>query len=139
MKRIDRTDPALEALELEVLPKDAPYSKLNPRGIWWGEYSPSGELVAATCLSIWIPGWAFLARTIIKSNFRGKGLQKRFIRVREKYARAHGVHTIVTYTSPDNIISANNLIKCGYLLYIPQEKWGIQPFCYYFKKNIKKD
>lgn len=143
IQKLERTEKNLERilqLELEVLPRDVPYSKINNKSTayWWGAFDKHDTLVGATCLSIWIPGWAFLARTIVRKDFRGQKLQQRFIKVREKFARLHNVHTIVTYVSPENIPSANNLIRCGYELYIPQDKWGIQPFCYYFRKNIKK-
>jgi RimJ/RimL family protein N-acetyltransferase len=142
IRKLPRSEKNLEsilALELEVLPLDAPYSKINNKSTayWWGAFdTDNNKLVGATCLSIWIPGWAFLARSVVKKDFRGQGLQQRFIKAREKFARLQNVHTIVTYVSPENIASANNLIRCGYELYIPQEKWGLQPFCYYFRKKI---
>lgn len=138
IRMISKDHTQLLELEKKVLPLDQTYSTINPKAFWWG-YFHQGKLVAASALSIWIPGWGFLARTLVHPDFRGLGLQKRFIRAREKFARCKGVHTLVTYTDPKNIISANNLIKCGFQLYIPTEKWGIQPFCYYFKKNIKKN
>lgn len=143
IRKLERTEKNLErilALELEVLPLDAPYSKINNKSTayWWGAFDTDDTLVGATCLSIWIPGWAFLARSVVKKTHRGQGLQQRFIKVREKFARLHNVHTIVTYVSPENMASANNLIRSGYELYIPQDKWGLQPFCYYFRKKVKK-
>lgn len=135
IRMIPRSHVQLKALELRVLPKDTPYCDINPKGIWWG-YFNNGQLVAASSLSIWMPGWAFLARTVVAPEARGQGLQRRFTRAREKYARLKGVHTIVTYTDATNIISANNLIECGYRLYTPHEKWGLQPFSYYFKKKL---
>lgn len=77
-------------------------------------------------------GWLGCAGVI--KSYRGMGLQKKMIRVREKEARKHGLKKLITYTSRDNFPSANNLIRCGYLLYQPETEYGVKNALYFFKE-----
>jgi len=77
----------------------------------------------------------FLARSGVFREYRGQGIQRRFIRVRENLARRREIPRIATYTSHDNIQSANNLIKCGYRIYQPPFLWGCAG-AIYFEKRI---
>lgn len=82
-------------------------------------------------------GCMFLSLAGVVPGFRGHGLQRRMIRAREKKGKTvEWVKRFVSYTSNDNIWSANNLIRCGYLLYTPPHEWGIKD-AYYFQKKIK--
>lgn len=76
---------------------------------------------------------AFLARVGVLSGYRGLGLQKKFIKLRERQAAKDGYSRIVTYTSYDNIHSANNLISCGYKLYVPRFEYGVKNALYFIK------
>ena len=64
---------------------------------------------------------------------RGKGLQKRMIRTREKWCRKNNIKSIITYTTPANIQSASSLLKTGYLLYIPDYSWAGENILYFIK------
>jgi RimJ/RimL family protein N-acetyltransferase len=84
-------------------------------------------------------GSLFLSLAGVISGYRGHGLQRRMIRQRERKAlggRFPWVERIVSYTSPDNVWSANNLIHCGYRLYAPAYEWGVEN-AIYFRKVIK--
>jgi GNAT superfamily N-acetyltransferase len=78
---------------------------------------------------------AFLYRSGVLKDYRGYGLQKRFIRVRERQSLKDGYNRIITYTSYDNYPSANSLISCGYKLYRPPTDWGVKN-AYYFEKKL---
>jgi hypothetical protein len=60
------------------------------------------------------------------------GLQRRFVRVREQKARRIGMRGIITDTS-DNPSSANNLIRCGYRIFTPENPWGFRHTIYWTK------
>jgi GNAT superfamily N-acetyltransferase len=75
---------------------------------------------------------AYLRRAGVRLRHRGRGLQRRMVRVRTTYARRLGFHTLVTDTT-DNPASANNLIACGFRLYLPQEPWGFNNTIYWTK------
>lgn len=77
----------------------------------------------------------FLARAGVIESERGKGLQKKLIMVRLKWARFYGYRDVITYCSPENVASSNNLISCGFKLYLPEEKWGCKN-ALYFRRRI---
>jgi GNAT superfamily N-acetyltransferase len=64
----------------------------------------------------------------------GRALQRRLMRVMEARARSNGWSCIVSDTT-QNIVSANNFIKCGYELYQPRDPWG-WPQTLYWRKFI---
>lgn len=111
----------------DLYPKDGSH--------WWlayDNYEPIGFAGITIYDYIKRPA-VFLCRSGVIKNYRGLGLQKRLIRVREKAIKSLGYNRIITYTSYDNIISANNLIKCGYFLYTPDNEWGIKNGLYFEK------
>ena len=77
------------------------------------------------------PATLFLSRAGLISKARGKGLQKRMIRVRVAYARKNGFKKVITYVHRDNIQSAVNLEKCRFRLYAPAEDWAGKNFLYF--------
>ena len=78
----------------------------------------------------------FLSRAGLQWNHRGRGLHRRMIKARIKYARKHNFKTIITYTIYSNTKSARNLIKEGFELYDPEWEYaGLH--CLYFKKELK--
>lgn len=66
---------------------------------------------------------AFLCRAGVLPSHRGKGLQTKLIRTRLAWAKKHGFKQVITYTVVDNPVSSNNLIRCGFKLYVPEWKW----------------
>jgi hypothetical protein len=65
---------------------------------------------------------------------RGNGLQRRFLRVRETKARCLGWQCLITETLIDNIYSSNNLIRSGYVLFEPKERWANESI--FWKKQL---
>ncbi len=63
---------------------------------------------------------------------RGQGLQRRLIRCRLRYAKRHDL-TSITYTTPDNAVSINNLVACGFKAYQPEYPWVGKQYCYWRK------
>ena len=79
-------------------------------------------------------GEGYLARAGVLPEFRGQGLQKRLIKVREEFAREHGMPALICDTC-DNPASANSLIACGFKMFQPQEPWGL-PRSVYWRKFL---
>jgi len=75
----------------------------------------------------------YLCRAGVLPQYRGKGLQKRLIRVRERYAKRLNVNWLIsdTYNNP---ASTNSLIRCGFQMYIPTKKYGAEGTCYWRKR-----
>jgi GNAT superfamily N-acetyltransferase len=73
----------------------------------------------------------YLSRSGVLPGFRGHGLQRRMIGVRERYARKVGYNCCISDTA--SVYSANNLIQCGYKLYRPKEPWAWEHSWYFYK------
>ena len=77
----------------------------------------------------------FLSRVGVLKKYRGQGLHKRMIKIREAFAKRKGFNCILTYTTKDNYQSFAHLIKAGYKLYDPEYAYaGLNVF--YFLKEL---
>jgi GNAT superfamily N-acetyltransferase len=104
---------------------------------WCWTATHDGKLIGfCTAGPLQVPDSLFLSGAGVVPEFRGMGLQRRMIAVRENAARRAGCVCVVTYTSPHNLPSANNLIRSGYLLYEPHSPWGVAG-ALYFKKELR--
>ena len=120
-------------MQRECLPGDA---ELNPgTGFWWIAYSEHGQPVAFCSMqgSLRWQNTGYLSRSGVMPGHRGKGLQKRLIRVRAAFARRLGWQWLITDTS-DNPASANSLIACGFRMYEPRVPWGLKTSVYWRKR-----
>lgn len=99
---------------------------------WW-HVMDEDEPVAFCSLYIYpdLPETAFLSLSGVLPSHRGKRIQKKMIKHRVKFARSQGVKRLISYTSYDNLASANSLIGCGFRLYDPQWKWGVTNALYF--------
>lgn len=110
---------------------DRVYPKVG--GYWWLVFAKDQPVAYAGAVLFPEYDAVFLCRAGVLDGFRGHGLQRRLIRVRERLARKVGAKWCKTYTSFDNIHSANNLISCGYRMYRPPFIWGLSNGCYWFR------
>lgn len=108
--------------------------ELSPLSCWWIVYDDAGKPVgyAGVCPSHQWQGYGYLCRAGVMPTARGHGLQKRLLRVRERYAKRIGWHGLLTDTT-DNVYSANNLAKAGYGMYEPTSPWGMAHTLYWRK------
>jgi GNAT superfamily N-acetyltransferase len=72
----------------------------------------------------------------VLKEMRGHGLQRKLIYARERWARAEGFTKAVAVIAHDNIYSANNYIKCNYLLRKPWPGTDPKDCCLYFEKDL---
>lgn len=110
-----------------------------PRGYWWLVYAPDAALPVAFCgltEALATPGTGYLKRAGVLRAYRGQGLQRRLITVREKKARKLGLDTMITDTT-DNPPSANSLIHAGYRVFEPAYRWAFR-HSIYWKKDLTK-
>ena len=141
LKAVNGADPQMKkllyVLQLEILPGDKPTGTLD--GWWWIMYDgPKPIGFAGVYKSAQWAGTGYLCRAGVLYEYRGKGLQKRLIRVREKKARQLGFSHLVTDTY-ENPPSANNLIKCGYKTYLPRTPWGGDGVIYWINRLHSKE
>lgn len=123
---------ALKALQKTCLPVDSPYIEKNA-WYWVGYWGQTPIAFCALAPSIRWADCVYLARSGVIPEFRGQGLQKKMITIREKWARKHGYKWAVTDTA-ENPPSANSLISRGYKLYEPSIPWGLSRAIYWRKK-----
>jgi GNAT superfamily N-acetyltransferase len=121
----------LDLLDAKCFPGLEPY--LKPGAYWWLAVDGLGAAAFAGLKYVG-HNTGFLCRVGVDKAYRGLGLHKKLIRLREAKARKLGWKWIITYTSPLNVKSANNLISCGYKLYDPQTKYGVENALYFRKK-----
>jgi GNAT superfamily N-acetyltransferase len=120
--------------QCDLLPNDQP---IDPAvGHWFvARAKDTGLCAGFACLKVCDqPGYGYLARAGVYRDYRGKGLQARLIRVRERKARELGLTHMVSDTHKDNWASANSLIRCGYRMYQPDEPWALDNSIYWIKK-----
>jgi GNAT superfamily N-acetyltransferase len=118
-------------LQRRILPSD---EVLDPCvGFWW-VVRDGGEPVAFAALRD-VPSWpqtGYMARCGVLPKYRGRGLQRHLLTVREKMARRLGLLRVIS-TTYNNPTSANNLIARGYRTYEPAQRWGAKETIYWVK------
>lgn len=124
----------LSHLDRELFPSDEPEDLT--RGDWWILYGPEREPAGFAGIRDvrGEPHLGYMTRAGVVDGHRGKGLQRRLIRVRLHRARARGWLRVVS-TTLDNPPASNNLIACGFKLYHPQHEW-MCPGTLYWYKNL---
>lgn len=87
----------------------------TPKHFWW-TVTYKGEWVGYAGARIHDEETLYIGPTYIKNEYRGKGLQKRLIMARIRFAKKNGFKKLISSTNWDNYWSSNNLIKCGFFL-----------------------
>ncbi len=95
---------------------------------WWfargpHSYPPRDPCAFAGAKTIDGGGSIYLARAGVVPEARGQGLQRRLIQVRLRWGRSIGATSAITYTLANNLASTNNLIRCGFVRYDPENPW----------------
>ena len=88
---------------------------------WWLAYRDG--YLAGYCGARMIGDDAYLCRAGVLNGHRGHGIQRKLIAARVRWARRHGAARVISDTAPWNVSSSNNLIRCGFTTYAPQEEW----------------
>jgi len=116
---------------------------LYPKGSWgrdneWWWLAKDGPAIIAfsgMVRSSAEPTTAYLCRCGVLKPWRGRGLQGRMLKARERHARKLGFKWLVADTAhPTSIASSNNLIKNGFRLYDPPFYWGTEGALYWRKR-----
>lgn len=104
---------------------------------WIARDKQSGKPVGFCSCSYIGHGILFLSRAGLLRKYRGRGLQKKFISLRESFAKKKEpkITSIITYVKKDNYTSLASLIKRGYRIYTPEWHYAGHEF-FYVKKSI---
>jgi GNAT superfamily N-acetyltransferase len=103
-------------------------------GHWWVGYEDDEPVCFAGLWpsKIWPDKAGYLVRAAVMPEWRGIGLQRRLVRVRERKARSLRMSFLVSDTC-DNPPSSNNLISCGFRMFEPPKRWAVDGSCYWRK------
>jgi len=119
--RLDSVQTRLSVLQKKCLPSDKLYD--TNHGYWWIATQDGVDIAfAGLVCSPWWSDCGYLIRCGVLPNMRGQGLQKKFIRVRIRQAKALKMNWVITSTY-DNPASANSLISCGFKMFNPTKPW----------------
>jgi len=119
--RLDSVQTRLSVLQKKCLPYDKAYD--TNHGYWWIATQDGVDCAFAGLVSSpWWSDCGYLIRCGVVPDMRGQGLQKKFIRVRVRQAKALKMNWVITSTY-DNPASANSLISCGFKMFNPTKPW----------------
>lgn len=79
---------------------------------------------------------AFIGPCLVHPEFRGRGLQRQFIKHREWMALRLGYTFALSFTLCHNYVSANNFIKSGYTIIEPWPGKSNTNNSLYWKKKL---
>lgn len=122
----------LNELQRTILPND----RLADVGLGWWWVIEVGKQPAGFCglhPSLQFSDAGYLCRAGVRPEFRGNGLQRKMIQLRERAARRLGFRWLVTDTARWNLASANSLAGAGFRLYEPSHPWGFRDSLYWRK------
>lgn len=100
---------------------------------WIANCNTSGKPIGFCTLTDIGHKIGFLSRAGVIRDYRGHNLQRRFIRIRERFAKKLGLEKVITYVHNKNYSSLANLIKCGYIIYEPEYDYAGKEFIYLMK------
>ena len=107
-------------------------------GLWWIVTAPNGTVAGFAGLVEFTPFHeiGYLKRGFIKPEHRGHRLQADLINRRIEKARFIGMHALVTDCAADAIASQKNLIRCGFVETVPEQRWTRREDDVYFVKRL---
>jgi GNAT superfamily N-acetyltransferase len=106
-------------------------------GSWWIAYDGAEPVAFAGVVpSTHVRNSGYFCRVGVLKQHWGRALQLRLMRAMEAHARRIGWDSIVSDTT-DNPVSANNFIKAGYRLYVPDVPWGWANTLYW-RRRLKR-
>ena len=124
----------LQDLEMNKVPEfNGCGNEFKPNRDWWVGVE-DGQIIAY-CGCLYSHTFCLFNRSWVHPKYRGNGIQKKLIKVREKAAREKD-SLIITYITIDNPASGNNLISQGFKMYTPSWQYAGTDKVY-FKKDFK--
>lgn len=118
----------LMRLQKETFPADGKVACID--GYWWMAFD-GDKAVGFSCMTD-VQTWdktGYISRVGVMPAYRGKGLQRRLMKVCERKAKRLGWARLIS-TTYNNPPSANNFIALGYRTYEPQARWGASDTIY---------
>ncbi len=99
---------------------------------FWVMYDAGGAVVAFASAVLLATEVAYLSRCAVVLKHRGKGIQKRMIRERMKWAKKEGARLVVTHVHRNNFASLMSLLGEGFR-FITNNRRDYRDFLMLFK------
>lgn len=94
-----------------------------------------GGIVVGWCgYTLKDPLTAEIYRTGVLPQYQSRGIKRKLVAAMERHAAKQGVVVMKSYCGPDNIPSANSLIRSGYKMYAPANEYVGGPWLYWQKR-----
>jgi RimJ/RimL family protein N-acetyltransferase len=105
-------------------------------GSWWVAISDDGMAVGFAGMVKMIPfnGYVYMKRAYVHPDYRGRGIQQEFLRLREDKARELGYLALVAECSGCNTPSRCNFKRAGFSECSPEQAWGAPGSVYFIKR-----
>jgi len=126
----------IQALHNLIFPNDELIAPTAMSMMWVGEDESGTPVAFCTARKLRWENAVFLERAGVLPLASGLGLQRRMIRLRERWAREIDATTCLTYTMLKNYASIVNLLRCGYRFYSPHSKW-VGDRVHYFRRDFE--
>lgn len=110
------TNPALRAILSQRFYHNIHRFQNDPHQHWWVVFDLEGNEVGFGGAYHSSDYELYIGPTYIIERCRGFGLQRKLLSKRLQWGRKHNYQYAVSYVDSDNIHSANNLIRSGFLL-----------------------
>ncbi len=131
--RLSRTDDDQTVMALHML--CMPNDEFDLKGQLWVCHDDTGTPVAfCAARMLKHENGVFFNRAGVLPCANGKGLQRRMIRARLRWAKEIGAEYAITYVTHTNHASIVNLLKCGFRFDRPAWNWAGN--VHYFTKEI---
>lgn len=104
-------------------------------GSWWVAEADGAAVGFAGIVSMApFPSVGYLKRGYVDPDYRGRGLQLEFIRLREQKARELGLTILVSECAAINRPSRRNFERSGFVECNPEQCWGAPGSVYFIKR-----
>jgi RimJ/RimL family protein N-acetyltransferase len=125
----------IERLNRELF--NFPVNMISPEH-WWWVIRDGHQIAGFAGLCEDNEETAFIGPCGIAGEYRGRGLQRTLIVVRENLARWEGYLRTVSFTNIDNYASANNFIRCGYTIGPPWKPFSNVHQSLFWQKQLRE-
>jgi GNAT superfamily N-acetyltransferase len=105
---------------------------------WWWIVLEGKTWLAYGGLAVFDRETLYLGPDHVLREYRGRGLQRLLINKREEWGKQEGYNRMICVVAHDNIYSANNFIKCNWLLRKPWPGTDPKNHYLYFEKDLTK-
>lgn len=112
-------------------------AEFGPNDVYWVARDTATGDVIGFCGGHMIPEEkaVSLSSVAVFPAARGQRLQRRLMRVVERWAKRSGATCVITYTLLDNYPSIANIVRSNYNFYEPVWRWAGRDV-HYFKKKL---